>query len=267
MRNITILAMSLLLTSQLWADRPIEPEAEFVGLGRIKAQPDFIQVLFTIQSECYLSPIEAQQGTDLIVKKIDSYLQALKNNNDQYFKVLVDGGYTNSFSRWYNNRELCRNTFQKSTELSLRITASNDFDKIFAAMQSYTLKNFEQDFIGLGDENPRTYVRISVPSLQLTPEHRRDLERQAINLAMLDAKANFRAAMTSCRTHQWKVLRIKEDGFMSYEPPRSSYVAMKMTSNANENVDMAAPIRFDDLKVEKRLSVSFGFDASMCYEP
>lgn len=244
-----------------------EQSAEFTGVGQVKSKPDFIQVSFTVQSECYGTPSDAQSATDEVVKKIDEYLQQLKVEGDEHFKILVDGGYTTNFSKWYKDRELCRNTFQKTTDVSVKIGATEGFDKIFSELQSYALKNFEMGFANDFFDSSRTYVRINAPVPQVTPKHRLELERTAIHLAMLDAKARFRASMQSCKSHPWKVLRMKEDE-QGYVAPRSYHVrAAKMMASSVAEMADAAPVRFDDLTVEKRLSVTFEFEGAMCYEP
>lgn len=256
----------LLFSMNALAKEASAPKAEFVGLGEIKSSPDFIEVNFNVQSECYESPQEAQRATDEVVKRVDAYLNSLKKDGDEHFKILVNGGYTSSFSRWHKDRELCRNTFQKSTDISLRLGAEDNFDKIFSDLQSYTLKNFEHPFVSDFIDSPRTFVRINNPLPQLTQEHRLNLEHEALNLALVDAKARFRATLKSCTSHPWKVLEIKEDdGGEGYVAPRSFHYAAKAAGFAAES--SPAPVRFDDLKVEKRLRVSFSFEGALCYEP
>lgn len=243
------------------------PRAEFVGIGEVKSLPDFINVNFTVQSECYQSPQEAQNATDAVVAKIDDYLHQFKDESDEHFKVLVNGGYTSSFSRWHENQEFCRNTFQKSTEITFRIGARDDFNKTFSDLQSYTLKNFTQDVTGAFFDSARTFVRIGMPAPQLTKEHHFTLERQALNLAMLDAKARFKASLESCKSHPWKVLEIKEEGGDEYVAPRSFHFSAKAASAGFVQETNPAPVRFDDLRIEKRLKVSFSFEGALCYEP
>lgn len=267
MRNI--LALSFLMFCLGLIAKSEEPSAEFIGKGQVKTNPDFIKVTFVIQSECYKAPIEATEATDAVAKDIDNYLQRLKAKDDQHFKILVDGGYTSTFSRWHNDRELCRNTFQKTTKVRLKISATQRFDKIFAAMQNHALTNFEEK---LGDnygESPRTFVRIAMPEPKVTPEHHRALEKEALNLALLDAKSAFKAATQSCKNHPWKIMNIREE-HSNYEPrPRNYQFASARIMNAGQSSqnENPTPIRFDDLSIEKRLVVTFGFNGSLCYEP
>jgi uncharacterized protein YggE len=268
MRNIIIGCGFLMLSLGLAAKRE-EPTGEFTGVGQVKTKPDFIKVTFVVQSECYPAPLEATNATDEVVKKIDNYLQKLKNKGDEHFKILVDGGYTSTFSRWHKDRELCRNTFQKTTEVKLKISASDGFDKTFAQMQNYALQNFEEGLSGNLIETPRTFVRINMPEPKLTPAHNRELEKEALNLAMLDAKARFKAATQSCKEHPWKVLSIKEES-TSFEPaPRNyQYASARIVAVGSPSDESnSAPIRFDDMSIEKRLSVTFEFEGSLCYQP
>lgn len=252
---------------QAMAKEDAVPRAEFVGIGEVKSSPDFIEVNFSVQSECYESPQEAQSATDEVVKKIDEYLQQYKDAEDEHFKVLVNGGYTSSFSKWHKDREICRNTFQKSTDISFRIGAKDDFSKLFSDLQSYTLKNFEQAVNGQFFDSARTFVRINMPAPRITKEHRLSLAKQALQLAMLDAKSRFKATMESCKEHPWKVLEIKEEGGSNedYIAARSNHMQAKAVGFAADA--SPAPVRFDDLEIEKRLRVSFSFEGAFCYEP
>lgn len=264
MRNIIVFISLILVSFSLLAKR-IEQSAEFIGVGQIKTRPDYIQVVFSVQSECYQTPLEAQNATDEVVKKLDNYLQQLKTEGDEHFKILVNGGYTSTFSKWHKDRELCRNTFQKTTEVIVKIGATEGFDTIFSEMQSYALKNFQQGFPEDFLENSRTYVRINEPSPQITKKTRTVLEYKALNLAMLDAKARLRATLRSCKDHQWKVLRIKEEE-SHVAAPRPYRFAQAKVMSFGAVQESSAPVRFDDLSVEKSLVVTFEFEGALCYE-
>lgn len=263
MRN-SIVFMCLIMSFGLLAKR-IEQSAEFIGVGQVKTSPDYIQVVFSVQSECYSTPLEAQNATDEVVKNLDDYLQTLKTEGDEHFKILVNGGYTSTFSKWQKDREICRNTFQKTTEVSVKIGTTEGFDKIFSAMQGYALKTFQQGFPEDIFDSPRTFVRINEPSPQITEKTRTALEHKALNLAMLDAKARLRAALKSCKDHQWKVLRIKEEE-NHVVAPRPYRFAAAQTMSFGAVQESRAPVRFDDLSVEKSLVVTFEFEGALCYE-
>jgi uncharacterized protein YggE len=240
-----------------------EPTAQFRGVGRMEAKPDFVKLIITIRSECYESPALAQEETDKAVKSIHDYLKTLKRG-DKFFKIFVSGGFTSAFSRWYKDRELCRNTFQKDTQIELKVGMSPDFDKTFGNIQSYLLNTFKRG-LSLGeDQNPLTYVQIGAPSPLIEEAHKQALLKKALNLAMLDAKNRFKAATKSCAPSKWKVLSVQEANHNIYAPVPQAYAARaKFQSSSPEIV---APVSFEDLKIEARLDVTFGFDGSLCYE-
>ena len=166
----------------------------------------------------------AQEETDKAVKSIHDYLRTLKRKGDKFFKIFVSGGFTSAFSRWYKDRELCRNTFQKDTQIELKVAMSPDFDRL-GNIQSYLLNTFKRG-LSLGeDQNPLTYVEIGAPSPLIEEVHKQALLKKALNLAMLDAKNRFRAATKSCEPSKWKVLSIREENHNIYAPVPRVYAA------------------------------------------
>lgn len=266
MRRLSIVFWLILCTSG-HSEKQREPLAEFSGEGLVKAPADFISLVITVHSDCQPSPTDAQSSTDLVVKKIDEYLRKLKTKGDKHFKILVDGGFTTTYSRWHRNREVCRNTFQKNTNITLKMAARNDFDKIFSDIQNYVLAHFEQ--MGLDElELARTYVTVGLPNPEVTREHRLTLEREAIDLALRDAKANFKAAIKSCEPHRWKVHSIKEGGGIEPSPRPFHYLAkFARSGSVPAPMDTVAPVRFDLLEITKNLLVTFQFEGALCFEP
>lgn len=252
------------------SDRSPIPTAEFSGEGLVKARADFITLTLAVHSECQENPKSAQAATDDITKKIDDYFQTLKQEGDSHFKVLVDGGLSMPYSRYVRvgdrDREVCRNTFQKVTNITLKLAAREDFHRVFADIQDFVLKNFEQGPPVDDTENPRSYVSISTPTPELTRENRLAQERIALDQAVRNAKANFVAAIKSCEPHRWKVYSIKENGG-SYQPPRPMrHYAMAKAAVAMGASAEAAPVRFDLIEVSKSVTVVFEFDGVLCYE-
>lgn len=234
-----------------------KPIAEFTGEAEVKAQLDYIALTISVIGDCQESPKNAQAAVDKVVAQIDSYLQKLKRPNDHHFKILVDGGYTSQYSRYYNNKNLCDKTFQKETNITLNIGNSSDFSQIFSKVQSQVLGHFEQESY-LGEEVARTYVRLGTPEPELTKEHSQKLAREALDLAFTDAFENFKAATKSCKNlGDVKVHNIKEAS--SYIQPK---FAMRANYQAGVAQDAQAPVRFEASKVKKSLLVGFSFDGS-----
>jgi uncharacterized protein YggE len=275
MRFLLITLISLCVHLPLLSK--IEDETtEVVGEGFVKTSPDYIIVKLRVNSECQPNPKSAQKSTDDITKKIDDYLSKFNLKKDKYFKILIDGGFTTPFSRWIrppvssatvnHDIEICRNTFQKSTEITLKMGIRANFDKIFSDMQGFVFSQFAQK--SADDlENPRTYATINIPSPEITREHRIILEREAYDLAVRDAKANFLALTKSCEQHPYKIIKIKELSnnipwvARAVRPYTQSAVPMALESNVD-----AAPVRFDNIEITKKVELSFKFDGSFCYE-
>lgn len=243
-----------------------ESKIEFSGVGRLKTKPDYISLHFSVRSECYATPLEAQEATDQIVAKIDSYLQTLKSLHDKHFKILINGGFTSAFSKWHDNKEICRGTFQKDTEILLNISAGDNFAARFATIQSHALKYFENRSANTNYYNrPQTFVTLSAPDPRITREHRTKLEREARNLALLDAVANFKEAIKSCAKQPYKIISIKEAPTNFYSQTPRFYKAQ--ASQLDSQAASTAPVRFDDIQITKELMISFQVDGPLCFEP
>lgn len=239
--------------------------AEFSGQAIIKVPPDFISLSLTVKSECYVTPLDAQNATDEVVRKIDDYLKTLRQKDDAHFKIIVDGGYTTTFSRWHRNREYCRNTFQKNTQITIKMSAKKHFDQIFSDLQTFVLRQFEQDQFIEGSDVARTFVVVGLPNPELAVRHKRSLERKAYDIALRDAKENFKSAISSCEPHHPKIHAIREIGNVDTPRPMMSARFHMLAADATSEKTVA-PVSFDDLEVVKSLLVTFEFDGTLCFE-
>jgi len=259
-----ILAAFLILSSYALS-ASTESTAEFLGVGRLKSKPDYVALQFSVRSECYATPLEAQEATDQIVAKIYSYLQTLKNSQDKYFKILINGGFTSVFSKWHENKEICRNTFQKDTEILMHIDAANQFSARFASIQSHVLKFFENGPRSNFFNRPQTFVTLGTPDARITREHRSQLEREARNLALIDAIAIFKETIKSCAQQPYKIKSIKENLQSAQNFTPRFYKTQAALSN--DQLSSAAPVRFDDIQIIKELIITFQVDGPLCFEP
>ena len=260
--------MFFLLSAGIVFAKEEQPLGEFSGKGLAKSPPDFISLTISVHSTCQPSPRDAQVSTDAVVKEINDYLQKLKSAGDKYFKILVDGGFTSAYSRLFKNREFCRNTFQKVTNITLNLAMRSDFDAIFSDLQTYLLSQFDQSLTGDDSEISQTYVSINAPQATITHHHRILLEREALDLALRDAKANFKAAIKSCAQHPWKVFSIREEGGGHQPIFRAvSYARAPMQNDSAAQGELIAPISFDLIEVTKNLTVTFQFEGAQCFEP
>jgi uncharacterized protein YggE len=240
-----------------------ESLAEFLGSGIVKMTADYLSLVITVHSECEPTPSDAQKDTDAVVKAIDDYLQTLETKDDQHFKILIDGGYTSSYYRWFKDHQLCMSSYQKVTQITLKISMRHDFDKIFSNIQTFVLDKFQQVPALDQVESPRTYVSIGIPNPELTRTHKREAEQQALGNAMEDAISKLKATFTPCELHFWKVQTINEEGSM-HPLPRPQMSAMVAKSAALETNNVA-PVRFDSLETLKTVKVTFATE-STCFQ-
>jgi len=242
-----------------------DAKIEFSGVGQLKAKPDYVSLEFSVRSECYATPIEAQEATDKIVEKIDRYLQTLKPGEDKHFKILINGGFTSAFSKWHENKEICRNTFQKDTQISLNMSLGENFSSRFAQIQSHVLNYFENPADNINYyARPQTFVTLGTPEPKITREHRTKLERQARNLALQDAIANFKETIKTCAKQPYKISSIRETQTSYFQPRPQFFQAQTRASDGQKQ--SAAPVRFDDLRITKELAISFQVDGPLCFE-
>lgn len=259
----------LVASSVARAHHQEQPASEFVGEGTIKSDPDFISLAITVRADCQARPKAAQDAVDTVVAEIDSFLQGLKpKSDDEHFKILINGGFTEPYSVWRNNQEVCRNTFQKTTTITFKIGHGDDFSDTFSKIQSFVLHKYQQAS-NLGERDvPRTYVTVSTPVPELTREHRLLLEKSALDLAVRDAKENFKSAIKSCEDHRWKVQSIKEggSGYKTFSPVRFYAKASPRSESADAARDVVAPVRFDELEITKTVTVAFQFEGALCFD-
>lgn len=263
MNNYILSLLLILMSAQLSAAE--DSKIEFTGVGQLKVKPDYVSLEFSVRSECYSKPIEAQEATDQIVEKIDSYLKTLKSEKDKHFKILVNGGFTSAFSKWHENKEICQNTFQKDTQILLQIGLSENFSGLFAQIQSHSLKYFENLSGNTSYYNrPQTFVTLSAPEPMITREHRINLERQARSLALLDAIANFKETIKTCTKRPYKISSIRETQPNIYQPAPRFYKAS--ARGLDSQAASPAPVRFDDIRIRRELIVGFQVEGPLCFE-
>lgn len=252
----SLLAFALLAKAE-------EPSAEFVGECELKADADYVSINISVHSDCHLNPKDAQKATDDVVAKMDSYLQKLKNDKDSFFKIVIDGGFTAPYSRYYENKNLCEKTFKKVTNITLNLANTQNFSQIFSDLQSFALGHFDRDNF-LGQELARTYVNIGTPEPKLSSKHAKDLSLKALDCAFKDAVTNFKSVVSNCENLRWKVQNIKEQGDLTQPVVFRQAKYQALDSAMPENI---AATRFDKLVVRKSLNVTFSFDGSLCYKP
>jgi hypothetical protein len=234
--------------------------AEFLGEGEVKAAADYVSLSIGVHADCQLTPEEAQKAGDQVAVQINKYLEKLKKASDPNFKIIIDGGYTSSYQRYFENKTLCDKTLQKNTNITLHISPGEDFSKVFSDIQGYVLGQFNQESF-LGQPVARTYVTVQMPEPRLTDEHQKSLSKSLLDLAFKNAKENFIAATKSCKLKYWQVKSMKEANSSEPAPMPVMFKASRFQAgSANE----PAPVKFDDLKLRRTLLVGFSLDGLEC---
>jgi hypothetical protein len=259
-----VLVICYFFSLAMAAEPKSEATLEFVGVGQVRVKADYVKLLFTIRSLCYESPLEAQIATDKTVSEVSKYLHSLQEPSDKYFQILIDGGFTTAYSRWEQNKEICRNSFQKNTHVTLHIKVSDDFSRNFTDIQSKVLKNF-YDISEWGTANKaQTYVSLSTPEPRIARTHRLKKEQMARNLALLDAQANAKATIKSCAPRPFKIISVKEIITPNYI--NNNYLQARALPAESKMTIEAAPVRFDDIIISKELVVTFELQGPLCAE-
>lgn len=267
MKTRLLVLLICCVTNSLFAHEELQqPKAEVSGIGQIKVRADYIHLTFNVRSECYANPSEAQDAADEVVRKIYKYLETLKTPGDKYFKILSSGGFTGSYNRWVHNKEICRNTFQKNTEITLNIGLSKDFSAQFTRIQEGTLNFFHQDPSMETMDKAHTFVTLGTPEPRVARINRQRHEREARSLALVDAQANYKAMVKTCAKQAFKIVNIKEAQSYNFPQPLNRSYQQSAPAAGQMQIAEVTPVRFDDVLITKELMVTFQVDGALCFE-
>ncbi len=167
----------------------------FNGSGSAVAPAEFITVQFSVKSECYTTSAEARKANDAVVLAIQEYLKSKINPSNGIDKIICNGGYATKYERTIydgqHSKTVCRNTFQKTTDITFKTANVEGFDAMFAEMQDIVLAEYSR-----GDEfsmEAMSYAEMGTPSADICEHTRASLRDQAIVNATKDAQRKFRS--------------------------------------------------------------------------
>lgn len=233
-------------------------QAYIMGQGRVLSTPDYVELGIQVQSQCYSTPKEAREANDDAARKIVDFLNEKINGEGYYNKVISEGGFTQAYSTYHREKVLCQNTFQKNTQIRIRTQKMDQFESLFDSIQKEVYKHFETQPRGLV-ESSVTFVTLSSPNPQISSEHQQKLERDAMGLALNDAKAKLKVMFAEQPITNLKISEVSE---IAPEAPRPMpYMKSSPQMMAMDSAEGgSAPVQFDDQWIHKTVYFRFTFD-------
>lgn len=259
-------------------------QASFVGTGRVAGEPEYVELVINVHSECYPTPAGATAANDKAATAIVHYLNTFVDSGSELDDVLVNGGYTSLHSSYStNSREpVCRRGFQKNTRIVFKQAWSKDFSRIFNKVQDYVYSSHSRGGSGSGEvevdpvgdsdnwdevvmpsafnsQMPETYADMHAPAPRLTHATRAQLENDALAAAHANALEKFSAAMDQkCPVTAVRTVGVEEQ--TGYSAPRS----VAYESSDSMRGGGSATVSFDDLWVTENVKVTFEFEGGHC---
>lgn len=261
----------------------IAGQASFVGTGRVAGDPEYVDLVINVHSECYPTPSQATKANDEATSAIVHYLNRFVGGDSELDDVLVNGGYTSLQTSYSTNtREpVCRRGFQKNTRVVFKQAWNSGFSKTFNKVQDYVYNTHSRggkgsvDLDPVGDSDswdevivpqalntqlPETYADMHAPTPRLTHGTRAKLENEALAAAHENALEKFSAAMDQkCPVTAVRTVGVEEQ--TGYHAARS--VAYE-SSDSFRGGGSSAPVSFDDLWVSENVKVTFDFEGGHC---
>lgn len=233
-------------------------EALLSGEGQVLTEPDYVEMIITVESKCYPTPEEASKQNDAAARKIVDFLNTKISQKDAYNRVVSQGGVTSSYQNYQRDKVLCQNTFQKQNHITFRTQAMHNFEILYNEIQSTVLKSFNQPYPDNID-NPISYVTISQPEPKVTPTQRAKLEQNAIALAYQDAKMKLFSLFDNNQIRKLKVIEVSEFPPEDTEPFHKQRGPMMMKAEMGV-AGGQAPVQFGEQPIHKTLFFKFQFE-------
>lgn len=230
---------------------------KLVGEGRLSHAPDFVELEITITSQCYATPIEAVKATDEAVATVIKLLKAKTDPDNPRDGVFSHGGYTQPYERYISSRRqtVCRNTFQKSSTVTMKTSRLDTFAKEFADIQNIIFTTMS------GPTDPEkaegvTFATTGTPQTQLYYETREELEQKALADALDNARLKFDAtANAACKDTAHRIVK-----FVETRPEAGRPIAYGF-GGSDGGGDEGGAIGFDAIWINKVLDVYFLIDS------
>ena len=237
-------------------------EALIVGKSEVKAEPDQVQLVIHIASECYPSPKAATEAADKATKEIFDFVKhTIKKSAET--EITSHGGYTQPFSKYINegrgSKQVCVNTFQKRTSITILSDDIEHFQEQFNAIQVFAYKKFSKGSANKLDA--LTYVNMSQPQAILSFTKHMELIEQASNVALTNAKQKLIKMLMPKKAQNLRIIYISET------PPQLGPVVTTQHSDYAPRAKSAmlaeaatVPIQFAKQKISQTIYVKFSFD-------
>lgn len=253
MKEYLVLSLCLVSTGAMAA------EAMLSGQGKVLSEPDYVSLNIQVQSKCYNTPKEAREANDKAARTVVDFLNKHVKEGGYYNKVITDGGYTNPFQVYHRDKILCENTFQKQNTITLRTQKIKEFEALYDDIQKEVYAQFSTQPRGM-IESSVTFVTMSSPVPGISKEKHDALERQAMTMALNDAKGKLQALFSQVPVQNIKVIEVSE---MPIQPPprpmQKSYGAEASMMMASDEA-VRAPVQFDETWIHKQVYFRFTFD-------
>lgn len=263
------LLIKFFLLSLIASANVLAGQATFSGTGRVESRPDYVQLMVTVKSECHPTPSEARGAADSEAARIFDFLKSNINENNDFDGVFSNGGYTQPFSKYVRkgnqSHQVCVDTFQKTTTITMKTSKIEEFSELFDGIQEFVFDNFTPQAKSNQSDSPLTYVTLGQPQPRLKQQIRSEREKEAIRLAVKDAKEKFEMTHDLCQITRTQIVRISEPGLPRPQPIAHYGKRMAMAADmAFAESSSPAPVEFDVHTVSKTLIVDFEFEGGWC---
>jgi len=227
---------------------------QILGNSEVSDSPDAVSFTITVHSQCYPSINEAREANDQISTELFSSLNQLFPQKDKNNQISTHGGYTKPYNISYRPRDSdnpCKDTFQKITHLTVKTSHLDNFENLFNQVQDLAYqKSQPQKKIS----SAVSFTTMNQPNPQLSTEKYQALEKQAIALALENAKEKAEYLIKDQNIPALKMISINES-FPNFSPTPMPHMAKSMMIAESSH----APIQFQDSVISKQLSVVFEY--------
>ncbi len=230
MKQMLMIVMLLALTSAADAQQPqalAEPVVVASGQGVVFAVPDRAWITISAESRAP-SPREAQRLNAEAMRPLQDKLRAAGIPADAIRTIAYDVQYEWDF---VNNKRVGRGYVARNT-IDVRV---DSIDRV---------GEFLEIAVGAG--------ATALGGIRFDLKDQAKLEREALRLAVLDARAKADAAAAGAGRNVDRILRVEEGGV---EVPPMPVRMMRQAAQANA-VDLAPPISAGQIEIRARATVT-----------
>lgn len=228
------------------------------GSASINTEPQYVEVSFSVQSQCYESRAALSLAHKQVVvnlqKRIGIWIQEENDFNGVKTNENFSGPYSHTI---YNSdgkpQSVCQNTFQKTTTVTFKTDRLSEISEIFDGLNNIAADVTE----GLqgNASSPSTSISLSNPTSKICQAKRRELEKQVWQLTRLNAQENFEALFLSSNI-DWNTVQI----IKTNSPASVSYRDHGYSRSAAFEVEAPVQISLDQIEISLTHQFKFKFD-------